>query len=385
MHIILTSNTAWSIYNFRKGLILKFLTLGFKVTTISPQDDFSKLLLAMGCNVIDIPLSAKGINPVRDLLYMLRLSKIYRSETPDLIIHYTIKPNIYGSAAAAFTKKPCLCVVTGLGYTFINKNIISFIARQLYKLSFHFPRQIWFLNRDDLFEFQNYNLVSSNKCMLLPGEGVDTNFYSPRSGNVINDQKITFLLISRLLRDKGIGEFIDAARIIKRKYPNVSFNLLGACDSENPSAYSREQVNSWVSEGIVSYLGVVTDVRDAIATSDCVVLPSYREGVPRTLLEAASMGKPVIATNAPGCRDVVVDGVTGFKCTVKDPDSLAASLEKIINLTPEDRGLMGDAGRKFICENYDEASVIEFYLKFIKGLADPSGPLLHKSTQDSNW
>lgn len=358
------ANTAWSMFNFRHGLLKRLLSDGYHISVVTPNDKFSGKLKDMGCDVIDLPMSAKGVNPFDDIKLVTLLYRYYRKLNPDFIIHYTIKPNIYGSLAAKMAAIPSLAITTGLGYTFVNDNFIAKIARQLYKMAFRYPKEVWFLNEDDRQAFLEYSLVSGSKAKLLHGEGVNVSHFSPISVSS-NNNRLTFLLIARMLWDKGIGEYIEAARVIKSKYPKTHFQLLGACDVPNPSLISREQISVWESEGIVEYLGTTDDVRTVIANVDCVVLPSYREGIPRTMLEAAAMAKPLIVSDAPGCKDVVIHGKTGFLCKVKNRDSLAAAMELIINQSTQERVDMGMAGRNLVLHKFDERVVIEKYIDML--------------------
>lgn len=360
----MVANTAWSIFNFRHGLLVRLLDDGYRITVISPNDSFSEKLKMVGCDVIDLPMSAKGVNPFDDIKLVTLLYRYYRKLNPDLVIHYTIKPNIYGSLAAKIAGIPSLAITTGLGYTFVNNNFIAKIARQLYKMAFRYPKEVWFLNEDDRQAFLMYSLVSENKAKLLHGEGVNVSLFSPIPVSLSNNST-TFLLIARMLWDKGIREYVEAARVIKSKYPKTHFQLLGACDVPNPSLISREQISIWESEGIVEYLGTTDDVRTVIANVDCVVLPSYREGIPRTMLEAASMAKPLIVSDAPGCKDVVIHGKTGFLCKVKDRNSLAAAMELIINQSTQERVDMGMAGRNLVLHKFDERIVIKKYIDML--------------------
>ncbi|MCX9111803.1 glycosyltransferase family 4 protein [Aeromonas veronii] len=364
MKICFVANTAWSMFNFRRGLLLHLISCGYQLTIIAPNDDYTKRLEDIGCIVHDLPMSAKGVNPFEDINLARLLYRYYRGLKPDFIIHYTIKPNIYGSLAARMASIPSLAITTGLGYTFVNDNFIAKIARQLYKMAFRYPKEVWFLNEDDRQAFLAYSLVSENKAKLLHGEGVDVSHFSPISASS-NNNPTTFLLIARMLWDKGIGEYIEAARVIKSKYPKTHFQLLGACDVPNPSLISREQISIWESEGIVEYLGTTDDVRTVIANVDCVVLPSYREGIPRTMLEAAAMAKPLIVSDAPGCKDVVINGKTGFLCKVKNRDSLAAAMELIINQSTQERVDMGVAGRNLALQKFDEQVVIKKYIDML--------------------
>lgn len=362
MKILFVANTAWSIYNFRFGLISSLISKGYRICILAPQDDASMRLEKMGCEVYDLPMSAKGINPIEDLVLIVRMLKLYKTVNPDFIFHYTIKPNIYGSIAARILSLPSIAVTTGLGYTFIKDNWVSKIAKLLYKLSFVSPKEVWFLNEDDRKVFIEHNLVNAKHAILLHSEGVDTNFFHPKNKS-LDDGKIRFLLIARMLWDKGVGEFSAAAELIKSKYPNAVFQLLGATGVENPSVISLEQIQSWEKVGHIEYLGTTADVRPIIADADCIVLPSfYREGVPRTLLEAASMGKPIITTDNVGCRDVVIDTETGFLCPVKDVDKLADCIEKVIQISADERLAMGRKGREFVIDCFDEKKIIEQYI-----------------------
>lgn len=358
------------MFNFRHGLIKKMLNDGYHLIIISPRDDFSNKLRCMGCDVIDLPMSAKGVNPLQDIKLMLSLYFLYRRISPDFIIHYTIKPNIYGSLAARIAGIPSLAITTGLGYTFINTNLVSKVAKALYRFAFRYPKEVWFLNEDDRYVFLNNRLVSNDKAVLLHGEGVNLYHFSPRKTTVVTDKNsdsLRFLLISRMLWDKGVGEFVEAARIIKKRYPKVIFQLLGSCDVDNPSVINKEQISYWESQGLIEYLGSTDDVRPWIATSDCVVLPSfYREGIPRTLMEAAAMAKPLITTDNVGCRDVVLPGETGFLCPVKDAKALAICCEQFITMTQEQRDSMGNAGRTFMFKSFDEKLVIEQYFNLFE-------------------
>ncbi|MGU5758137.1 glycosyltransferase family 4 protein [Aeromonas caviae] len=364
-HILFVANTSWSIYNFRYGVLCRLLSEGTKITILAPKDDYSVKLSNIGCDVVDLPMSPKGINPFEDMKLFFLLASIYRNINPDFIIHYTIKPNIYGSLAARLVNIPSLAVTTGLGYTFINSTLVAKIARLLYKISFKFPKEIWFLNEDDRASFLNYGLVEEDRAVLLHGEGVDMLHYHPVSTSC-RDGKIRFLLIARMLWDKGVGEFVEAAKIIKKEYPQACFQLLGNCNADNPSSIDSSIIRDWEKDGVIEYLGMVDDVRPIIASADCVVLPSYREGIPRTMIESAAMGKPLIVSDAPGCRDVVIDNVTGFKCKVKDVPSLTKCCETIINMREDERISMGFAGRSFIKSHFDQELVIEQYLSTLK-------------------
>ncbi|GAB5992003.1 glycosyltransferase family 4 protein [Aeromonas enteropelogenes] len=363
--LALVVNTAWCMFNFRYGLLSRLIHDGYQLTIVSAPDEFSDKLRAMGCEVIDVSIAAKGINPLQDLKLIHTLYRLYQQIAPDFIIHYTIKPNIYGSVAAKLAGIPSLAITTGLGYTFVNDNLVAKVARGLYKLAFCFPKEVWFLNEDDRQVFLQHQLVSQDKAVLLHGEGVDLAYFAPQAMPALYG-KVRFLLIARMLWDKGVGEYVEAARIVRQHYPQAIFQLLGACGVANPSVIEREQIAQWEAEGLVEYLGTTPDVRPVIANADCVVLPSYREGIPRTMIESAAMAKPLIVTDVPGCRDVVLPNQTGYLCPVKDAAALAACCEQLIAMTPEARAEMGAAGHRFMAEKFDEKLVIEQYLAMLK-------------------
>lgn len=360
--LALVANTAWSMFNFRHGLLSRFMNDGYQLTIISPRDEFSDKLRKMGCTVVDLPMAAKGTNPLQDLKLIHTLYRLYQRIAPDLIIHYTIKPNIYGSLAAQWAGIASIAITTGLGYTFVNDNWVAKMARGLYKLAFCCPKEVWFLNEDDRQVFLQHQLVSQEKAVLLHGEGVDLVHFAPQAKSV-DDGKVRFLLIARMLWDKGVGEYVEAARIVRQQHPNATFQLLGACGVANPSVIDREQIAQWEAEGLVEYLGTTPDVRSIIANADCVVLPSYREGIPRTMIESAAMAKPLIVTDVPGCRDVVIPDQTGLLCPVKDATALADCCGKIINMNTQQLQEMGQAGHAFMAKNFDEQLVVAQYLK----------------------
>ena len=234
----------------------------------------------------------------------------------------------------------------------------------MYKLALKNSKRVFFQNRDDFELFLNEGLVEKKICDILPGSGVDTQKFKPIQREK-KDKFFRFLLIARILWDKGIGEYVEAAKIIRQKYKNVKFQLLGGIGVDNPTAISKKIIDKWVKDEIIEYLGETDDVRKFIYRADCIVLPSYREGTSRVLLESASMEKPLIATNVPGCKEVVEDGINGYLCKVKDSKDLASKMEKMLNLSEENRALMGKKGREKIVKEFDEKIVINKYLETI--------------------
>lgn len=369
--IIFVSNTAWSIYNFRIDLIKYLEKNNYDVIVIAPYDDSVEKIKEI-CTYINIKLDRKGINVFNDLKFLYRLFKLYIDLDPDIIFHYTIKPNIYGSIASKFANKTSVAVVTGLGYSFIKENLITKISKLLYKISLKHSNEVWFLNKEDFNQFLEMNLIKKEKGYILKGEGINTDKYSPDLFKKKLEPKnnIKFLLIGRMIYDKGVKEFVNAAKIIKKRYKNVKFELLGPIDYDYSNSIDKETLLNWNKDKSINYLGETDDVRKYINQSDCVVLPSYREGVPRTLLEAASMETPLIATDVPGCRDVIDNNVNGFLCKVEDYKDLANKMEIFINLSKIEKKIMGKKGRKKVKKEFDIDIIIEKYLNAINRLLD---------------
>ncbi|WP_296658036.1 glycosyltransferase family 4 protein [Paraburkholderia sp.] len=364
LRIALVCNTAWAIYTYRQGLLRALTAAGAQVTIIAPRDRTFEPLAAMGCRCVELPVASKGTNPVADLGTLRALYRHYRALKPDVVFHYTIKPNIYGSVAAWLARVPSVAVTTGLGYVFIQKSRAAQVAKLLYRFAFRFPREVWFLNRDDEAAFKDQNLlVHPERARLLHGEGVDLEEYAFTP--LPERDTFAFVLIGRLLWDKGVGEYVEAARALRVRYPHARFRLLGPVGVDNPSAISRDDVAAWEREGVIEYLGETADVRPFIADADCVVLPSYREGVPRTLMEASAMGRPIVATDVPGCREVVEDGVNGLLCEARNAASLTARLADILETNRAGREKMSDLGRKKIEKEFDERGVVQRYRELI--------------------
>lgn len=362
--IAIVYNTSHYIYMFRMNLIKHLQERDFKVIAIAPYDEYSSKLEEQGIEYIPISMNNKSTNPKDDIKLIYDLYSIYKAFSPDCILHFTIKPNIYGSMAAQLLQIPVINNITGLGTVFLKDSIIQRITKVLYKFAFMKVEKVFFQNNDDKDFFIVNNLVHNNKVDLLPGSGVDTNKFAPRK-KTNKTSEVVFLLIARVIRDKGILEYVDAAKNIKEKYVDVKFQLLGQLGAINKSAIGQDEVEHWQKENIITYLGSTDDVRDSIANADCIVLPSYREGTSKTLLEAASMGKPIITTDVPGCNNVVNDGENGYLCRVKDATDLANKIEMMIKLSSEKREIMGDNGRVKMVNEFKEEIVIRKYLDAI--------------------
>lgn len=365
--VVITSNTSWYLFNFRRNTILALIKNGYRVVAVAPRDEYSTRLAELGCTFVHIPIDQGGTNPINDLKTCFAFTQIYKKHKPDIILNFTPKNNIYSTLASSLftiSSTPCINNIAGLGFLFINQTISSKIAEWLYKLSQSRAKKIFFQNEDDRSLFIDRGLAPKALTDRLPGSGVDLSRFNSIAAE--DDGVVRFILIARMLYDKGIQEYVDAAKIIKKKYPDSEFQLLGDVDTNNPSAVSKSKMDEWIKEGFINYLGTSDCVEDIITKVDCVVLPSYREGVPKTLLEAGAMAKPIITTDSIGCRDVIVDGKNGFSCKAKDTIDLADKLEKMVLLSHQERLKMGRNNRHKIETEFDERIVIEKYLLAIE-------------------
>ena len=368
MKIIICLNTAWNLANFRAGLIRALVAAGYEVVAVAPDDKYVSGLKALGCRFVPLHMENGGTNPVKDALLTWRFVRLFARERPDVYLGYTVKPNVYGSLAAHMMRIPVINNIAGLGAVFIKDGWLVRMVRWLYRMALKRSAKVFFQNDDDRQLFVSGRLVRAEVTELLPGSGIDLNRFTPAFTTDVNDanSKFRFLLIARMLRDKGVAEYVEAARLLRQRWPLAEFCLLGFVDVQNPAAVSRAEMDAWVAEGVVNYLGVSDDVRTQIATADCVVLPSYREGTPRTLLEAAALARPIVTTDAVGCREVVDDGVNGYLCKVRDAEDLADKMEQMLTLSPEQRSEMGQRGRAKMEAEFDEQIVIRKYLAAIK-------------------
>ena len=369
--IAFVANTSWSIYKFRLYLIERLLEKGFAIYVLAPRDAYTGKFEGLN-GLTYIPLNhfhPKGVSPVRDYRLYRELYRHYRTIKPGLIFHYTVKANLYGTRAAARAGIPSVSVVTGLGYTFSGEGWLQRAVRIGYRRQLRKAAEVWFLNEDDRRVFTSRNLVPAANTFLLPGEGVDTGYFYPDPYDAQHPGKtIQFLLIGRLIRHKGIEEFVEAARQLKQRQLPAQCRLLGFFDDESPVAIPRPQLDEWTAGGIITYLGHTDDVRPFIREADCIVLPSYREGMPLSLLEGASMCKALIATDTAGCRDLIDDGVNGYLCRVRDSADLAAKMTGYLQLSPEGKKQLGLRGRERVLQRYTREAVAAIYLEKIKSL-----------------
>ncbi|KIM09989.1 MAG: glycosyl transferase [Sulfurovum sp. FS06-10] len=363
--VVIVINTAWNIYNFRLNLARTLKKEGYNVVCVAPYDAVYSPKIEQEFSFYPVAFDAKGMNPFKDIVTMVSLWRLYRKIKPDIVLNYTIKPNLYSTYVAKLLGIQSIVNISGLGTLFIKPSVITTVAHVLYKIALCFTCKVFFQNQDDLHLFLEKGLVSQAKCTLIPGSGVDTHSFFPRDGRD-DDGTLRFVLVARMLKDKGVVEFVEAFHLLRQKYSYVQAYLLGSIGIENPTAITQEEMDSFMEEKGVVYLGSSDSVADIIATMDCVVLPSYREGIPRSLLEAAAMEKPIITTNVVGCKEVVEDGINGFLCEAKSVDSLHCAMEKMVLLPQIKRVEMGKEGRKKIVQTFDEVFVIDHYRDAIK-------------------
>ena len=354
--VMVVGGLADSLINFRGPLLRRLVAEGHDVTACAPDAaaGVRRELAALGVAYRHVPIQRAGMNPMRDVGTMRALAALYREVQPDLVLTYTIKPVIYGSLAARLAGVPHVCsMITGLGYSFgtatWRQRALNPVVRSLFRFALAHNEVVFFQNPDDLRQFVDAGLTNDRQAVLVNGSGVDLEHFSVASLPVGTP---TFLLITRLLWEKGVGEYVEAARRLKARYPTARFRLLGPLDP-NPAAVSRAQVDAWSAEGVIEYLGSTNDVRPAIADASVFVLPSaYREGTPRAVLEAMAMGRAIITTDAPGCRETVARGENGFLIPTKDSTALAEAMERFLR----DPGLvapMGARSRAIAEEKYD--------------------------------
>lgn len=384
LKIVLISSHAPSLLSFRKYLIKALIGLKHEVYAIAPNFTPSsrKQLEALGAIAIDCEFQRSGMNPVHDFLSTIKLSRIIKSINPDITLGYFIKPVIFGTIAAWFARVPRrIAMVEGLGYVFtpnsekltFKRRLLKYVVMWLYRLAFSKAHKVVFLNEDDKNELVNLKLISPNKSYVLGGIGVDLSEWVE---HIPPTDPVTFILVARLLREKGVLEYAAAAKIIKLKFPQVNFIILGGID-ENPGAITEECVSTWVSDGILDWHGHVP-VQPWLAESSVFVLPSYREGVPCSTQEALAMGRAIITTDVPGCRETVVHRVNGFLIPPRNVQALADSMEEFIN-KPILITQMGKESRRLAEQRFDEVSVND---RLINLLLDCKQPMIEPYCND---
>jgi len=362
--VAIVLNSSWAGYNFRLNLARYLSSIGYKVIILAPSDDHYCHFIKKEFDFVDIKLHAAGVNPIQDIKLLFSLFWLYRQIRPDVVLNFTIKPNIYSALVAKLLGIHSINNVSGLGTVFINKNFLTQIVKILYRVSLSCTTKVFFQNKDDLDLFLDKNLVSRDKCAILPGSGVDSSKFFPTVGK--QHDTFRFLMVARLIRDKGIYEYVEAAKLLKNK--GIEFWVLGESCPANKTALLKDEISKLSNQGAITFFDRTDDVKSFLDRVDCVVLPSYREGSPRSIMEASATALPVIVSDVPGCRQVVDNGVTGLYCKVRDSGDLTKKMEVIIKMTEKERQKMGQMGRQKMLDQYDESIVLEQYTQTIADL-----------------
>jgi len=363
LRIALFANTDWYLFNFRLSLAKRLRELGHELILLSPDGEFGLKLREMGFDWRPLPMDRRSLNPFAEARLVWRLARILRDERIDIVHGFTIKPAVYGALAGRLARvRGRVNAVAGMGYVFISNSLKARVLRPVVKTLARFAfdsrrARLIVQNPDDHAEFVGAGVVRPERVHIIPGSGVDLSRFAAVDRSRGADEPLRVLLAARMLWDKGLQEFIDAARQLHGEGRRIDFLLAGDPDAGNPASASAEAITGWVEEGIVQWLGHVSDMAGLLATVDIVVLPSYREGLPKTLIEAAGCGLPLITTDVPGCREVVSDGVDGLLCPVRQSAPLARAIARLQD-DPALARRLGQAARRKAMDLFDEKIVI---------------------------
>jgi glycosyltransferase involved in cell wall biosynthesis len=364
--ILVISNTTFSIINFRSYLINRLAAEGHEVTVVASPDAYVEKLNAMKVRYVPWGLHRSSVNPIKELKSFLELFKVIKANKPDLVISFTIKPNTYAALVCFLLSVPIITVVTGLGYAFSNKTMGAWVARSVMLRGLSLSSKVLVQNQADTAFIKSVNKNLDRKTDYIAGSGVDTDYFC-RSSAYSQSSFVTFSMIARMLVEKGVLGYIEVARTIKQTYPDVVFNLMGSIDIGNPSACDEGYILQCHKEKIINYIPHTDDVRPQISGSACIVLPTYyKEGIPRVLIETASMACPIIASEVPGCTDIVIDGVNGILCQPKNSQSLLAAVKRFLDMSPQDRHKMGQNGRDIVLSKFTNERVFSKYQSSIE-------------------
>lgn len=363
--IAIIENNILSINTIRKKLVFYLIELGYNVVVLTTgKESEMKTAAEYGFQVVDVKTS--GLNPIDVFKYIFNLKKALINCKADVCLTFTIRPAIWGNFVTSQLSIPTVTNITGIGPLFSSNNLTYKTARFIYKFAIKNTRKVFFQNNDDLNLFLKNKFIKNEIAELIPGSGIDHHYYTPIEVKKENDT-LKFLFIGRLLKDKGIIEFIEAAKILKQEKINAKYLVVGTLWNQNlkHNTITQKDLDKWIEDGIIDYLGPTTDVRPIIASVDCVVLPSYREGTSNVLLEASSMEKPCITCDTTGCREIVEDQHTGLLCKVADSQDLAEKMKQMISFSNEKRIEMGKNARKKVVKEFDKQIVLDAYKKAI--------------------
>ncbi len=364
---LVAANSSWNLMNFRAPVLRALQDSGIRIVAAVPPDKGAEGLSALGVEVQSVSIDARGLSPLADLRLLTQYIDIMKRLAPVAFLPFTAKPNIYGSIAARLQRVPVMNTITGLGTGFLSGSALQMVMSALYRIALRRSRRVFFHNKDDRDLFIELKLVTQSQVAVVAGSGIDLSHFRPAEGRDAG-KPVTFLFIGRLLRDKGVEEIATAAEIVQGRHP-ARFQILGSIE-DHPKAVARRRIDEWVHKGVIELLGTAPDVRPFISDADCVVLPSYREGLPRVLLEASAMARPIIAADVPGCREAVDAGVTGLMCEARSVDSLVNAMMRFIDLPASDRAAMGRAGRAKAEREFSHELVAKAYVDELDALSE---------------
>ncbi len=368
MNIFITSNCAWNIINFRKELVSELINQGYSLTVLAAKDGYEDRIKELGCSFNEINFSSRSINPFNELVTFIKLLIFVRAKKPDLILSFTIKPNIYFGIIGNLLKIKIISNITGLGSSLLKQNFISKLVKYGYRISLLNVYKCYFQNKDDMNFFVSSNLIKKNQALLINGSGVDTKYFSKIKSSKVkskNSRYLKFLYLGRVLEDKGIVEYLLSAFHLKKKLKSEFF-VVGSLNYSLVSRSTKILFNKCVKNKSISYQGFSKNVKELLSSVDCLVLPSYREGSSKAILEALAMELPVITTDVPGCNNLVEDNVNGFICKPKSSLDLISKIDKMARLSELKRRKMGRDGRKKMVQEYNVDSIVKNYLSNIK-------------------
>jgi len=364
--ILITSNTSWYLFNFRKNTILRFIAEGYSIVCCAPLDAYSEKLSALGATFVNLKVDGKSIGVLQELMSFLTIFSVLRQNRPVMVFNFTIKMNLYFGLWCRVLRIPYANNVSGLGTVFLHESWTHSLAKWLYGIANKGARTVFFQNTEDRQLFLDNGLVSASRAVLLPGSGVDTERFQYLPMPV--DCEPVVLMVGRLIGDKGVREFASAAVLLRSRGSTARFLLVGAQGVSNRTAITEAEIAQWKSDGVLDYVGETDDVIPFLQQCHVLVLPSYREGMPRVVLEAASVGRPALVTDVPGCRQSVEVGKTGWLCEVANAESLAITLAHVLEMSIEELEEFGVRARKRVVAEFSESIVIEAYVNSLPDL-----------------
>lgn len=359
-NILILTNASQGLFNFRKELLDRVINEGNELYISTPDDNLEIIqkLKDMGCIIIETNLDRRGLNPVKDFLLFLKYFFLIKKRKPDIVLMYTIKPNLYGGIICRLLKVPYITTITGIGRLFQNKNLLSELVKKVYKFSLGKAKCVFFQNNANL-EFFKTNKIINDNFKLINGSGVNLQKFS--SETPLDKKNIVFLFVGRIMKEKGIEEYLEVSKLLKNKYENIEFKILGAYEEE----VYKEKILEFEKLGIVKYLGTSNDVRKELEKVHCVVNPSWHEGMSNVLLEAGAMKRFLIASNIPGCKEIIINNKTGFIFEKNNVEDLKNSIEKFISLSNSEYKEYIDNSYEYIKNNFNRENIINEYIKVI--------------------